>query len=68
VPLSSPIAMPARLAIGTAEPWQVVLSLVLLAAAVVFVARFAAMVYGRAIVRTGRRLKLTDVLRTSAKT
>jgi len=63
VPLSSPIAMPARLAIGVAEPWQVVTSLALLAAAVVFVARLAASVYGRAIVRTGRRLKLTEVLR-----
>lgn len=63
VPLSSPIAMPARLAIGAAEPWEVIASLVLLALAVVLVARLAAMVYGRAIVRTGRRLKLTEVLR-----
>ncbi len=63
VPLSSPIAMPARLAIGVAEPWEIVASLVLLVVAVVAIARLAAMVYSRAIVRTGRRLKLREVVR-----
>lgn len=67
VPLSSPIAMPARLAIGVAEPWQIVTSLVAMALAVVFVARVAASVYGRAIVRTGRRLKLREVLRAGGR-
>jgi ABC-2 type transport system permease protein len=66
VPLSSPIAMPARLAIGAAEPWEIVASLVALAAAVVLIARLAVTVYSRAIVRTGRRLKLLEVLRTSS--
>lgn len=63
VPLSSPIAMPARLAIGAAEPWEIVVSLALMAVSVVVVARFAAMIYGRAIVRTGRRLKLRELIR-----
>lgn len=63
VPLSSPIAMPARLAIGVAEPWEIVVSLALMAVSVVAVARFAAMIYGRAIVRTGRRLKLRELLK-----
>jgi ABC-2 type transport system permease protein len=68
VPLSSPIAMPARLAIGAAEPWQVVASLVAMAVAIVVIARLAVTVYSRAIVRTGRRLKFTEVLRASTST
>lgn len=63
VPLSSPIAMPARLAIGEATAWQIVVSLALMAIAVVVTGRIAANVYGRAIVRTGRRLKLKEVIR-----
>lgn len=65
VPISSPIAMPARIAIGAAAPWEIVASLACLVAGVVLVGRIAAGVYGRAIVRTGRRLKLSDVLRSA---
>ncbi|HEX3621645.1 MAG TPA: ABC transporter permease [Acidimicrobiales bacterium] len=62
-PLSSPLVLPARLAAGVASPAEIVGSLVtgLLAVALAF--RFATVVYGRAIVRTGRRLKLGEVLR-----
>lgn len=66
VPLSSPLVEPARLAAGASSPIEVVGSLVvsLLAVAVAF--RFASVVYGRAIVRTGRRLKVGEMLRAPA--
>jgi ABC-2 type transport system permease protein len=64
IPLSSPIVMPARIAIGAATPIQIVASLALLAIAVVAAARLANLVYARALVRTGKRLRLIDVLRT----
>ncbi len=63
IPISSPIVMPARIAIGAATPAQIVVSLVLLAVGVVAAARLANLVYARALVRTGKRLRLIDVLR-----
>lgn len=64
IPLTAPMAMPSRIAIGEASVVEMVASLVLSILAVVVAARFAAVVYRRGIVRTGRRLKLRDVLRT----
>jgi len=65
VPLSSPIVMPARIAIGVATTTEIIISLALLVAAVIATARLANMVYARALVRTGKRLRLIDVLRTT---
>jgi ABC-2 type transport system permease protein len=63
VPLTSPIVMPSRLALGEATGVEIAASLVLLVAAVAAVGRIGATVYKRAVVRTGRRLKLREVLR-----
>jgi ABC-2 type transport system permease protein len=64
IPLSSPLVMPSRLALGEASGVEMVISLALLLAAVVVVGRVGATVYRRAVVRTGRRLKLREVLRS----
>lgn len=64
IPLTAPMAMPSRIAIGEASVVEMVASLLLSILAVVVAARFAAVVYRRGIVRTGRRLKVRDVLRT----
>ncbi len=64
IPISSPIVMPARIAIGAATTIEIVASLVCLAIGVVAAARLANLVYARALVRTGKRLRLIDVLRT----
>ncbi len=64
VPFSSPIVMPARIAVGAATTAEVVASLVLLAGGVVLTARLSTLVYTRALVRTGKRLHLLEVLRT----
>jgi ABC-2 type transport system permease protein len=62
VPFSSPLVIPARLAAGTSGPAEVIGSLALGLLAVAIAFRFASVVYGRAIVRTGRRLRLAEVL------
>jgi ABC-2 type transport system permease protein len=61
-PLTSPIVMPSRIAVGEATVPELVASLVLGAATVVLVVRIGARIYARAIVRTGRRLKVREVL------
>ncbi len=67
-PLTSPLVMPARIAVGAATPLEMAISAGVGVAAVALVVRMGAVVYRRAIVRTGRRLKLREVLRTSAGT
>ena len=62
VPLTSPIAEPTRIATGASNPFEIVASLVILAVTIVLAGRFAATVYARAIVRTGKRLRLRDVV------
>ena len=62
-PFSSPLVMPSRVVAGESSAVEMAGSLVVLLVAVVVVGRASAVVYRRAIVRTGRRLKLRDVLR-----
>jgi ABC-2 type transport system permease protein len=62
-PLTSPVVMPARVALGESSVVEVAISLALSVIAVVLAVKFATVVYRRAIVRTGQRLKLREVLR-----
>lgn len=62
-PLTSPIVMPMRWASGVVSGWELVLSMTLAVTAAVLLARFAALVYRRGVVRTGQRVKLRQVLR-----
>lgn len=66
LPFSAPMVEPARLALGVSSPIEVVGSLVICALSVVVMARLATTVYRRAVVRTGSRLHLSDVLRSPA--
>ena len=61
-PLTSPVMEPARIATGVSSPVEVAVSLFLLAVSVAGVVRFGSVVFSRAVVRTGRRLKLREVL------
>lgn len=63
LPFSAPIVEPARLAVGVSSPVEVVGSLVICVLSVAVMARAASVVYRRAVVRTGSRLHLGDVLR-----
>ena len=62
LPPSAPFAMPVLVAHDAVQWWQAVLSGVLSVAATVVVARVAAVVYRRAVLRTGRRVSLREVL------
>ncbi len=64
-PLTSPMAMPVRWASGTVPVWELMASLLLAMGAAVLFAWFGARIYQRALVVTGRRVKLREVLTSS---
>lgn len=66
LPPTSPVAMPVLYAAGDVPAWQVAVSAVLLAAGTVWMARIAATIYSRSILRTGARLRLRQVMRETA--
>ena len=61
VPLMSPMTEPFRIAIGAGSLPEYIASIVILFASVVVAGRVGANVFRRAIVRTGRRIKLREV-------
>jgi ABC-2 type transport system permease protein len=63
-PLTSPIVMPSRIALGDATPLEVVVSLVVGIVTAVFVIRIGAAIFRRGVVHTGKRLRLTEALRS----
>ena len=65
-PLTSPMAMPIRWASGTVPVWELGLSMLLALATAVLFARIGAAVYRRALVVTGRRVKLREALGRAA--
>lgn len=66
LPPTAPFAMPVLVGLGDATWWEFLLAAVLSMASTVGVARFAAGVYRRAILRTGQRVKIREVLRPCA--
>lgn len=62
LPPTAPFAMSVLVALGKATWWEVVTSAGLSVVATAGVARVAAVVYGRAVLRTGRRVRLREVL------
>ncbi len=63
VPFTSPMVMPARIALGVASGAEMAISLALGVVTVIAIARLASLVYARAIVRTGRKVRLRQILR-----
>ncbi len=64
-PFTSPMVMPSRLALGEATAPEMALSLAVGIATVLVTVRIGARIYARAIVHTGRRLKVREVLAAS---
>ena len=62
LPPTAPIAMPVLYAAGDVPAWQAAVSAVLVAVGTVWMARTAATIYGRSILRTGPRVRLREVL------
>jgi ABC-2 type transport system permease protein len=62
LPPTAPIAMPVLYAAGDVPAWQAAVSAVLVAVGTVWMARTAATIYARSILRTGSRVRLRQVL------
>lgn len=63
VPLTSPMVEPYRIAVGTTSAVEMTISLTILAVSVWVMSLLGAEIFRRAIVRTGTRIKLRDILR-----
>jgi ABC-2 type transport system permease protein len=66
LPTSSALAMPVRIVLGAAEPWQIALSLVLIVGSTILLVPVAARLYSGALLRTGARVKIRDAWRAAA--
>lgn len=64
LPPTAPFAMPALVAVGAATWWGFLAAAALSVAATFAVAHLAATIYSRAVLRTGRRVHLREVLRS----
>jgi len=62
IPFSAPVGMPMRLYLGTAEWWEPVVSLGILAVAIAIVLWIGARIYSGSILRTGARVKISEAL------
>lgn len=62
VPPTAPFEMTALVGLGAVSWWQFLLSAAISVVSTVIVARLAATVYRRAILRTGRRVRLREIL------
>jgi ABC-2 type transport system permease protein len=65
LPPTAPLAMPTLVGLGAVSWWQFAASAVISLASTVVVARLAAGVYQRAILQTGRRVRLREALSRS---
>ncbi|GAB2605815.1 ABC transporter permease [Pseudactinotalea suaedae] len=65
VPFSAPVAVPMRVFLGTTTVWESVLALAVLVVATVIAIRVAALIYDRSLLRTGKRVKVSEVLRAA---
>jgi len=61
-PLSAPMAMPVRWAAGIVPIWQLLLAMALTAATALLLVWVASSIYRRALLITGRRVKLREVI------
>jgi ABC-2 type transport system permease protein len=61
LPPTAPFAMPMLVGLGTVSWWQVALSALISVVATLGVMRLAASVYRRAVLRTGRRVRLREL-------
>src|SRR5450755_4655358 len=66
VPFTAPVVMPVLVAVGAAPAWQLALSVASIVVSTVAMARLAGKIYERAILRTGSRLRVRQVLRSAS--
>ncbi|MEX0651374.1 MAG: ABC transporter permease [Actinomycetota bacterium] len=66
LPFSAALAMPVRIALGSATPPQIALSIALLVAGTALLVPLSARIYSGAVLKTGTRVKLRDAWRSAA--
>jgi ABC-2 type transport system permease protein len=66
LPTSSALAMPIRIVLGSAAPWEIALSIGLLVGCAALFVPLAGRLYAGAVLRTGARVKLREAWRASA--
>jgi ABC-2 type transport system permease protein len=66
VPPAAPMIMPVRMIAGDVAAWEVLASVAITAAAGVALVALAARIYGAAVLRTGARVSLRSMWRTTA--
>ncbi|MBD3778757.1 MAG: ABC transporter permease, partial [Micrococcales bacterium] len=66
VPFSAAVGMPVRLFLGQAAWWEPLLSLAVLVVSAAVVTAIGARIYERSVLRTGRRVKLSEALAKAA--
>jgi ABC-2 type transport system permease protein len=65
LPPSAPMVVPLRAALGSIEPWEVVVSIAIMLAAIWALFTLGGRVYTGAVLQTGGRMKLLDAWRAS---
>lgn len=65
LPTSSPLAMPVRIVLGSAAPWEVATAVALLVGSTLLLVPAAGRLYAGAILRTGGRVKIRDAWRAA---
>jgi ABC-2 type transport system permease protein len=63
IPFAAPMVMPIRIALGTVETWEVLVSLGLSLAVIPLLVWGAGRIYSNAVLRTGARVSLREALR-----
>ena len=66
IPPFAPILMPARMATGDAQAWQVLIAVVLTVGAIAILNALAARIYSNSVMRVGTRVSLRDAWRGAA--
>ena len=66
LPISSALAMPVRMVLGSATTWEVVASLAIVIGSTALLIPLAGRVYAGAVLRTGAKVKLRDAWRAAA--
>ena len=61
----TPMIMPMRTALGSAQPWEVALSIALVVASIVLLVWVGSRVYTGALLRTGGTVKLRDAWKST---
>ncbi|HEX6843989.1 MAG TPA: ABC transporter permease, partial [Actinomycetota bacterium] len=65
LPTSSPLAMPVRIVLGSAAPWEVALAVFLLIGSTLALVPVAGRLYAGAVLRTGGRVKIREAWRAA---